>query len=132
MDLDALRRLALARSYGMCEGCGRFGLALQVHHRQARGAGGVHGEAEERANDIRNVLALCAVACHPETEHADTWRRCEDLGWRVPKSRDPFTTPARIYTVNGHAWWILTQDAGYLWVDWPTTSDRFEPSSTRP
>lgn len=84
--------------------------------------GGVAGEAAGQANDVRNLLALCQ-SCHDETEHAETWDLTERLGWRIPKwVPDPLVVPALIYTVNGHAWWQLTKEVGYRWMDW--TADR--------
>lgn len=119
MDLDATKVLVKARSHGMCEGCGKFGLILQVHHRQARQMGGVAGKAADMANDMRNLLALCQ-SCHDETEHAETWDLTERIGWRIPKwVPDPHPVPALIHTVNGHAWWQLTHEAGYRWLDLP-------------
>jgi hypothetical protein len=118
-DLDAAKRLVLARSWGRCEGCGKFGLRLDVHHRQARQAGGVSGEAEVLANSPPNLLALCR-SCHDETEHHETWELTEGIGWRIPKFvTDPWSVPARIHTVNGYAWWQLTKEAGYRWIDFP-------------
>jgi 5-methylcytosine-specific restriction protein A len=112
-----VRGLAYARSHGRCEGCGKYGLRLDVHHRQARGMGGVHSVSAEIANDIRNVLALCRT-CHDETEHGETWRLTEEIGWRVPKYvADPRLVPALLHTVNGYAWWMLTEEAGYRWID---------------
>lgn len=117
MDLDKARKLVMARSWGKCEGCGVFGRLLDPHHRRARGAGGVHGAAAEIANDVRNLLALCRP-CHDETEHAQTWDLTETTGWRIPHFvDDPLVIPALIHTVNGYAWWYLTQDAGYRWID---------------
>lgn len=117
VDLDKVKPLVIARCHGRCEGCGRHGLVLQVHHRQARGMGGVAGAAADQANDVRNCLALC-VSCHNETEHAETWDLTERLGWRIPKwVPDPHDVPALIHTVNGKAWWKLTEDAGYQWMD---------------
>ena len=93
MDLERAKVQVKARSHGMCEGCGKFGKILQVHHRQARQMGGVSGEAADVANDVRNLLALCQ-ACHDETEHAETWDLAEQLGWRIPKwVPDPHPVP---------------------------------------
>jgi hypothetical protein len=115
--LEVSRALVRARSWGKCEGCGKFGLHLDPHHRQARGAGGVHGEAAAVANEVRNLLALCRT-CHDETEHAETWELTEAIGWRIPKYvTDPCKVPALIHTVNGYGWHTLTEDAGYRWID---------------
>jgi hypothetical protein len=115
--LDTSKLLVKARSHGMCEGCGTFGLLLDVHHRQARGMGGVAGEEATVANSADNLLALCR-SCHAETEHAETWDLTEQLGWRIPKwVPDPGAVPALIHTVNGYAWWLLMKDGGYTWMD---------------
>lgn len=115
--LEVSRTLVRARSWGKCEGCGKFGLVLDVHHRQARGAGGIHGEAKLVGDDVRNLLALCRT-CHDETEHAETWELTERVGWRIPHFvRDPLAVPALIHTVNGYGWHLLTPDAGYRWID---------------
>jgi hypothetical protein len=119
VDLDWAKAQVKARSHGMCEGCGRYGLVLDAHHRQARGMGGVSGVEATIANSVTNLLALCRD-CHNETEHAETWALTEGLGWRIPKwVPDPGAVPAWIYTVNGHAWWILTEDVGYKWINFP-------------
>jgi hypothetical protein len=120
MDLlDISRPLVRARSHGHCEGCGLYTDRLDVHHRQARGAGGVHGLAADVANDVRNLLALCRV-CHDMTEAADEWEECISLGWRIPHitDLDPRDVPGLLWTVNGHGWWQLTDDAGYQRIDW--------------
>lgn len=115
--LETAAALARARSWGHCEACGlSISGRLDPHHRKARRSGGVHGEAAVIANDVRNLLALCRV-CHDQTEHAETWDATESLGWRVPSHGNPFVTPALLYTVNGHGWWLLTNDGGYRWVD---------------
>jgi hypothetical protein len=123
MDLDQARTLTLSRAQTRCEGCGAWGLALDVHHRQARGAGGVHGAAADASNDPRNMLALCRSVCHPWTEDAEGWDDCLATGWRVRHAYqgDARAVPALLHTVNGHGWWLLTVDAGYVWVDWPVT-----------
>lgn len=118
VDLETAARRVRQRSNGFCEGCGHRD-PLDVHHRQARGAGGVHGEAAEIANDIRNLLALCRV-CHDSTEQAEDWLACIGIGWRIPHlvDLDPREVPALLWTVNGPGWWLLTDDAGYCWLDW--------------
>lgn len=119
MRLEVARSLAVARSWGRCEGCGAYGQHLDGHHRQARGSGGVYGSAAHVANDVRNLLALCRT-CHDRTEDAEHWAEVIGLGWRIPKwVEDPLTVPAYLHTVQGEGWWLLTQDAGYRWIDWP-------------
>lgn len=119
MDLERAVRIAKLRSWGICEGCGVTGLTLQAHHRQARGMGGVHSVAAQDANDPRNLLALCA-RCHEETEHAQTWRATEEIGWRIPKFVvEPYPVPALLHTVNyvGQAWYLLGMEGEYKWLD---------------
>lgn len=118
MRLEVAQDIVRARCWGRCEGCGAFG-PVQVHHRRARGVGGVHRAEAERANDPRNLLALCPP-CHAKTEDASTWRQCEELGWRVEHGiRDPYEIPAYLHTVNGVGWWLLTAEGGYRWQDLP-------------
>lgn len=119
MDLlEASNRLVRLRCGGRCEGCGQHG-PVDVHHRRARGSGGVHGKAVEVANSVRNLLALCR-ACHDRTEDADEWEECQALGWRISHQFDvdPREVPALIYTAQGQAWWQLTEDACFVWIDW--------------
>lgn len=120
MKLYLAQALVRARCHGMCEGCGKFG-DVQVHHRRARGIGGVNRAAQDHADDPRNMLALCP-SCHAKTEHADTWRECEGLGWRVEHGvRDPYEVPAFIWTVNtvGPSWQLLDENGGYHLQDLP-------------
>lgn len=120
MDLERAQRIVRLRSNGRCEGCGTSGLFLAAHHRQARGMGGVHSVAAQDANDPRNLLALCPP-CHEETEHAETWRLTEEIGWRIPKWVDePYAVPALLFTVNYHPgpdWYLLGQMGEYKWLD---------------
>lgn len=125
MDLlERSRAIVLARASGMCEGCmvsATAGTGLDVHHRQARGSGGVHGAAADIANDPRNLLALCRADCHARTEDGDEWAACLAVGWRVRHAHqgDARRVPALLHTVNGTGWWLLTRDGGYVRVDWP-------------
>jgi hypothetical protein len=119
MKLDVAQDMVRARCYGRCEGCGTYG-GVQVHHRLARGSGGVRRAAAEAANDVRNLLAL-DLHCHESTERAETWRECEGKGWRLRHGTgaDPFEVPVLIYTVQGYGWWFLTETGGYRWADLP-------------
>src|SRR2546423_14667671 len=115
MKLEAAQALVRARCWGRCEGCGRFGV-VQVHHRQARGMGGVSGPAGELANDPRNLLALCP-ACHDETEHSSTWTECERKGWRFRPGTPvaPLPAPAPVPTPQGHGPGPRPRTAGFPW-----------------
>lgn len=115
MTFEAAAALALARSYGLCEGCGIPG-RLDPHHRMTRGSGGVHGAAAEVSNDVRNILMLCRP-CHDLTL-ADA-PGCILIGWVIERRSgiDPYGVPAKIHTVNGRGWWYLTEDGGYKWAD---------------
>lgn len=115
MSFEKAKALALARSYGRCEGCGLAG-RLDPHHRMTRGSGGVHGAAEAVSNDVRNLLMLCRI-CHDCT--LNDAPGCIRLGWVVERRSgdDPYDVPARIHTVNGYGWWYLTADGGYRWDD---------------
>lgn len=107
------RSLILQRSYGMCEGCGDR--AVDVHHRQPRGMGGVHGVAAvQAAHAAHNLLALCRN-CHRLTE--DEPDLCRQLGWLVPHPTAPDSVPARLVTPNGTGWWHLLADGCYQWYD---------------
>lgn len=122
MDLETAKRLVRARATGSCEGCGLLTTQLDVHHRQARGAGGVHGAAADVANDPRNLLALDRE-CHDRTELADEWRETIAKGLRVEHAypHDPRGVPALLSTPQGFGWWLLLDDLCYAGVDWPLT-----------
>jgi hypothetical protein len=65
------------------------------------------------------MLRLCGD-CHNQTEHGETWRATEELGWRVPAwVNEPYDIPALLRTVNyaGTHWFLLDQDGGYTWLD---------------
>jgi len=112
--LAVARLLVLARSGGLCEGCGAFGLPRDVHHRQPRGMGGVHGAAAHASNAASNLLALCRP-CHDLTEDQPTL--CRQRGWLVQHPSDPATAPAWLFTPNGYGRWLLDDEGDYHWTD---------------
>lgn len=124
MTFEAAKALAQARSNGFCEGCG-FSGPLDPHHRMTRGSGGVHGAAAADSNNVRNLLMLCRV-CHDYT--LSDAGACIAIGWVVERRSgiDPREVPARIYTINGRGWWVLTEDAGYQWDDVANADPWFE------
>jgi len=119
VSFEEAKRIALARSWGRCEGCGvDKGMGLDPHHRMTRGMGGVHRAAAEVSNDPRNLLMLCRP-CHDLTLSASTVARCIADGWVIERRAgvDPREVPAKIHTVNGRGWWRLLADGGYEWAD---------------
>lgn len=119
MSFEQAKKIAIARSWGQCEGCGADkGMGLDPHHRMTRGMGGVHGMAADVSNDSRNLLMLCRI-CHDRTLSASTVAQCIADGWVIERRSgvDPREVPAKIYTVNGHGWWRLLADGGYDWDD---------------
>lgn len=108
----AVRPLVILRAHGVCEGCGEV-RADEVHHRQPRGMGGVHGAAAAVSNSPSNLLALC-VRCHALTEEELEW--AEEVGWRVPHPTVPAVKAALLYTVWGRDWFYLTHQLEYVRV----------------
>lgn len=76
--------------------------------------GGVSGVAATLSNDIRNMLAVCR-RCHNDIDNTPI--EAQSRGWLVPHPIDPYEIPVQAFTVNGYGWWLLTDDAGYQWVD---------------
>lgn len=113
MKFEVAKAIALARSYGCCEGCRAF-TALDPHHRMTRGSGGVHGVASDVSNSPQNLLMLCR-SCHDRT--LTDAQECIKIGWVIERRAgvDPREVPAKIHTINGCGWWYLTQDGGYHW-----------------
>lgn len=83
---------------------------MDVHHRQPRGMGGVHGVAATVSNSPPNLLAVCRP-CHDRCDDQPVIARLS--GWLVPHPTDPATVPALLHTVNGFGWWLLREDGGY-------------------
>jgi len=108
----AMRQFVWRRAHGICEGCAWAG--DQVHHRQPRGMGGVHGVAVAVAHSASNLLLLCGP-CHRFTEDEPT--AAQRLGWLVPHPTDPALVPAYLCTPNGVGWWLLDNNGDYHWVD---------------
>lgn len=108
-SFDAIRPQIFARAHNLCEGCGRT-RAEEVHHRQPRGMGGVHGAAARHSNSAPNLLALCRP-CHNITEDEPTLAR--SWGWLVEHPLDSWTEPALIVPVYGRGWWYLEPDLTY-------------------
>lgn len=77
----------------MCGGAGE-----QIHHRRARGMGGTR---REDANDLANLVHLCAF-CHAYIESRREW--AIENGWLVRQSGDPGSVPVRV----GRSWFILS------------------------
>lgn len=102
-----------------CEICGGAnGQAVNTHHRQPRGMGGTAGAAADAVNSPAALIRVCAFD-HNRVESYREWSRRH--GYLVPRPTDPATVPARLRTVNGAAWWLLTHEGMYSWVDRPET-----------
>lgn len=117
MSFEAAKSIALARSWGSCEGCGlAAGMGLDPHHRMTRGSGGVHGAAAAVSNNPSNLLMLCR-GCHDQTLTMPY--PCIQVGWVIERRSgvDPASVPAKIYTPQGRGWWLLRGDGGYEWDD---------------
>lgn len=123
MRFEKAKKIAQERCNGICEGCGMPArMGLDPHHRMTRGMGGVHGAAAVIVNDPRNLLMLC------RPDHDRTLSDplgCVEIGWVVERRAgvDPRLQPAKIHTVNGYGWWLLTDDGGYLWADAANMAD---------
>lgn len=110
MDYERrFRQLVLARSWGRCECCGTA-WSSDAHHRQPRGAGGVHGVEYVNANQVSNGLAVCR-SCHDRIDADAPTARTN--GWLVAHPTPPATVPALIYTPQGYGWWLLDNEACY-------------------
>lgn len=106
-----VRTLVLARCAGACERCG-MAPAAEIHHRNARGMGGVHGPAAHAANSASNALALCSP-CHRYVEaHPSDAYMC---GWKIRDS-GPLDTPVLLCTRYGTGWFQLSPAGDYLYV----------------
>lgn len=115
MSFEVAKAIASARAFSICEGCRAF-TTLDAHHRVTRGSGGVHGVAAGVSNSPQNLLMLCR-GCHDRTLNAAA--ECIEIGWVIERRSgvDPREVPAKIHTVNGHGWWFLTEEGGYIWAD---------------
>lgn len=112
-DLTDARELVFERCLGWCEMCGRAP-AVDAHHRQPRGMGGVHGAAAKVANSVPNLLGACRP-CHDRVDHDPTPARTR--AWLVPHPHIPAKYPAYLNTVNGIGWYLLLADGTYQWID---------------
>lgn len=103
------RRLVIARSLDLCEGCGRAKAGTHAH-RVRRSQGGTWCPT--------NGLRLCGsgtAGCHGWSGHNPD--AAKDLGWELRPHQDPAAEPALIYATGlWRAWWLLEPDGGYRWV----------------
>jgi hypothetical protein len=62
--------------------------------------------------------------CHDSTLSAAT--EAIKVGWVIERRSgvDPYDVPAKLYTVNGRGWWLLTEDGGYRWDDAANLDDQ--------
>lgn len=109
MEWLAAKALVLVRAHQVCEACGAF-FADDVHHRQPRGMGGVHGAGACLANSAPNLLALCRP-CHDAIE--SDREVAIGLGRLVTHPLHSAFVPVRIKPIWGEGWYFLTGDFGY-------------------
>lgn len=98
-DEQRARNAVKARSTGRCEiGCGRPG--TDAAHRSARSRGGQWVPW--------NLLWLCR-SCHAWT-HAHPAESAV-AGWRLLRTElDPADVPVWMWSPEGTAWWVLTEE----------------------
>ena len=109
MEWLAVKSLTLVRAHQVCEVCGAL-FADDVHHRQPRGMGGVHGAAARVANSAANLLALCR-GCHDGIE--SNREEAQGLGRLVTHPLHSAFVPVLIKPIYGRGWYFLTGDFGY-------------------
>lgn len=114
---EAAAAIVRDRSGNVCEVCrGAHGSAVNTHHRQPRGMGGVAGEGLA-VNSPACLIRLCAW-CHNFIESRREWAR--RMGYLVPRPGDPGAVPVKLRTVNGAGWFLLVEDGHcYRWLDLP-------------
>jgi hypothetical protein len=99
-----LREATLARDGHRCAWCGRYDLALEVHHRAGKGMGG-----SRTLDHLANLVALCGwgnhTGCHG-LAHSDR-EAASAAGMTVPRSTDPH--PIAVTYHDGR--WLL-DDSG--------------------
>lgn len=100
---EGLRVLTLGRDGYRCAWCGRYDLALEVHHRALKGLGG-----SRTLDHPANLISLCGwgnhTGCHGRA-HSDRVA-AEDAGMTVARGTDPATIPVRY--LDGL--WLLDDD----------------------
>lgn len=103
---DEVRAEAYARDQWWCVRCGTGDVALNLHHRTARGMGGTR---DPLSASPANLITLCGsgtTGCHGWVEsHREVSFK---EGWLVPRGIDPATVPVRC----GGYWWFLDHDGG--------------------
>ena len=86
-------RLLEQRSDGACEGCGRWGVPLEKHHRKFKSRGGEH--------TVENGVMLCGwgnhTGCHGRAHSANP-----PEGWAVHRWENPADLP--FTDLNGRTW----------------------------
>lgn len=94
------KRIVRQRSGDNCERCG--GVAVDIHHRRPRGAGGTR---DLTINQPANLVALCR-ACHSwcESNRVDA----TSAGWLVPRRSQ--LTPRETPIYRDGTWWLLAEE----------------------
>lgn len=98
-----LQTAVLQRDGYRCAWCGRYDLALEVHHRAGKGMGG-----SRTLDHLANLISLCGwgnhTGCHGRA-HTDR-AAAEDAGMTVPRGVDPTGIP--VGYIDGL--WLLDDD----------------------
>lgn len=120
MNLAAAQEIVRGRSLGLCELCRRQG--IHAHHRQNRGAGGVHRAGAAAVNRPSVLVRLC-LSCHDWIGHNPT--EAGILGLLVQRPADAGAHPVWLSILYGAGWWLLDDAGNYAWWHGDTPSVRF-------
>lgn len=86
------------------------GRAAGVHHRSKRSAGGRWHPA-----NLADACGSGTTNCHGWTEAHPI--EAQVLGWWLTAGQDPLEVPAYLWTPQGQAWWLWTDDGHTVRVD---------------
>lgn len=105
---DRVVSLALRRSGGLCEAglSGCAGLAQDLQHRRARGAGGTR---RADANEVSNAFCMCRP-CHNEAESRSAVSA--ENGWWLPQMTGGVPTDPKSVPVLWFGSFVLFDDEG--------------------
>lgn len=102
------RYVVLRRSGGVCERC-RASMAVDVHHRRARGSG---GSTAPGINSPANLVHLCRV-CHEWVESHFT--EALATGWKINLLQEP-SSAVKVIATQADGTEVLFDEGGFKWV----------------